>query len=239
LLGLPAAAALAAAGGAPARADLANTTDLALHCDTTLGPALRTVAAAYAARNGVNVNIFPTAPGLLLPQLQREVQNDVLVTQLPIMQRAAQAGIVASDTPLKPWRDRLVIAGLRDAPAVTPDTPVAVTDPSPAADMDSEMILLRMNLHSTPALGAIDTSGVAFLLTSGAARAGLLHMTDVRADPRLAVLQPVPDEFAPPLLYAAAVTKLSWRRNPAAFVAFLNGSEATALLAASGLEKAS
>ena len=69
--------------------------DLAVTCDTTLAPALRKVAAAYRARSGVRVFVFPTGPGLILPQLVRDIQNDIVVTQTTILDQAAQAGVVA------------------------------------------------------------------------------------------------------------------------------------------------
>lgn len=76
LAGLP----LLVVAAAPANAE---TVDLALTCDTTLAPALRKVAAAYKERSGVHVFVFPTGPGLILPQLVREIQNDIVVTPRP------------------------------------------------------------------------------------------------------------------------------------------------------------
>jgi ABC-type molybdate transport system substrate-binding protein len=38
----------------------------------------------------------------------------------------------------------------------------------------------------------------------------------------------VPDEAWPPIVYAATVTKLAYRGDPAAFVAFLGGPEGQA-----------
>src|SRR5271157_5571078 len=76
-----------AAAIAPARAD---TLGLAVTCDTTLAPALRRAGAAYRARSGARVFVFPTGPGLILPQLMRNIQNDVVVTQLPTLEQAGQ-----------------------------------------------------------------------------------------------------------------------------------------------------
>jgi molybdate transport system substrate-binding protein len=50
------------------------------------------------------------------------------------------------------------------------------------------------------------------------------------------VIRPVPAEAQPPLLYAAAVTRLARRPNPEHFVAFLTTREAGDILAAAGLE---
>jgi molybdate transport system substrate-binding protein len=222
---------LALAGAiAPARAD---TVDLAVNCDTTLAPALRQAAAAYKARTGIRVFVFATGPGLILPQLVRGIQNDVVVTQTTILDQAVRAGVVASAVRAQ-WRNLLVIAGVRGVATV--DRTFAAPDPTPASDIDGPALLARLGLTPSRILGAVDTDEVAFLLTTGAAQAGLLHMTDVRANERLAVIRPVPAEAQPPLLYAASVTRLARRPNPEEFVAFLAMPEGGAILAAAGLE---
>jgi molybdate transport system substrate-binding protein len=222
---------LALAGAvASARAD---TVDLAVNCDTTLAPALRLAAAAYKARTGIRVFVFATGPGLILPQLVRGIQNDIVVTQTSILDEAVHAGAVASAVPAQ-WRNSLVIAGARGAAAI--DRTFATPDPTPASDIDGPALLARLGLAPRRLLGAVDTDEVAFLLTTRAAQAGLLHMTDVRADERLAVIRVVPAETQPPLLYAASVTRLARRPNPEGFVAFLAAPEGAAILAAAGLE---
>ncbi len=96
-----------AAAVAQARAD---TIDLALTCDTTLAPLLRTLGAAYTAQSSAHVFVFPTGPGLILPQLERNIQNDILVTQTPVLDQATQQGLIA-DVAAARWRNPLVIAG--------------------------------------------------------------------------------------------------------------------------------
>jgi len=221
-----------AALGAKARAD---TLDLALTCDTTLAPALRRAAAAYRARSGVRVFVFPTSPGLILPQLVRDIQNDIVVTDTHRLAQAAQAGVIAAPTPAQ-WRDRLVIAGPRGNAAL--DRVFALCDPLAASDIDGPGVLARLGVTPARTLGAAYTGEVAYLLGTGAAQAGLLRLTDVRADPRLAVLREVPNDVAPPSLYAASVTRLARRPNPQGFVAFLATPDCAAILAAAGLEPA-
>ena len=108
-----------AAVSAPA---LADTVDLAVTCDTTLAPALRKMAAAYRAQSGVRVFVFPTGPGLILPQLVRDIQNDIVVTQTTILDQATQAGVVAA-TVRAQWRNPLVIAGLQGEMGLTGTLP--------------------------------------------------------------------------------------------------------------------
>ena len=233
LQALPAVALL----GVAARAEAADVPELALACDTTLGPALRAVAAAYANATGVRVSVFPTAPGLILPQLERQVQNDIVVTQPATLTAAMQAGVVGQGAVRGAWRDPLVIA-VKNGASAAADLPIAVCDPTAASDMDGPAILARLGL-SEPTLGVIDTDTVAALVLNGTARAGLLHQTDLRAHPELQVMRAVPAEVQPPIAYAAAVTTLARRPDPAGFVAFLLTGPATALLASHGLETAS
>ena len=65
----------------------------------------------------------------------------------------------------------------------------------------------------------------------------MLYLTDVRANPRLRVVRAV--EASSPPAFAAAVTTLARRPNPAAFVRFLDTPRAAALLLDAGLQKQS
>lgn len=223
---------------APRARAATNVAELVLACDTTLGPAMRVVGNAYANMTGVRVDVFPTGPGLILPQLERNVQNDIVVTQVATLNAAVQAGIVASGAARGAWRNHLVIAAKRGAPSM-PDKPIAVSDPSPASDMDGPAILARLGPLPAAMLGVIDTDTVAALVLDGTARAGLLHMTDLHVHPELEVISTVPDDVQPPFTYAAAVTQLARRPNPAGFVEFLMTAQAGTLLTAHGLETSS
>ena len=229
LLAAPALAAISLSIGASAQ-----TTALALTCDTAAAPAIRRAAVAFTARTGVRIRVHPTAPGLVLPQLEREIQNDILVTQPALLEQAERASLVQPGGRTGSWRNRLVVAAAR-SPA-GPDGSFAVPAPSPASDIDGPAILQRLSVPQAYALGVIDTAAVAWLLTRGAARQGLLHQSEVTADDRLHATAPVPDDAWPPILYAATVTRLARRPNPEAFVAFLGSAEGKTALIAAGLE---
>ena len=155
---------------------------------------------------------------------------------LPRIDQAEQAGLVAPGARAGPWRNRLVTAAANDPAG--PEGSFAVPDPSPASDIDGAAILQRLGAAPAKVLGVLDTGAVAWMLTNGGARQGLLHQTEVAADERLRAVAPVPDDAWPPILYAAVVTKLARRGDPAAFVAFLGSPEGLAVLRSAGLETA-
>jgi molybdate transport system substrate-binding protein len=233
LQALPAAAIL----GAATRA-VAATTDLVLACDTTLGPALRAAARVYASTTGVSVNVFATPPGLILPQLQRQVQNDLVMTQPATLAACLQANVVAPGAQRGAWRNPLVVATRRGT-APESRLPIAASDPTPGSDMDGPAILAGLGLGNSPRLGVIDTDTVAALVLNGTAHAGRVHMTDIRAHPGLQIVNRVPPDIHPPIAYAVAITKLARRPDPARFLAFLLSPQATAVLADHGLETVS
>lgn len=214
----------------------AATTDLAVSCDTAAAPAVVSAAKAYRTKSGVRVRVFPTAPGLLLPQIEREIQNDIIFTRITTIDQAEKEGLVAHGGRAGPWRNRLVTAAAQNPAG--PEGSFAAPDPSPASDIDGIAILHRLGAPPAKVIGVIDTGAVAWTLTNGGARQGLLHATEIADDDRLHAIAPVPDDVWPPILYAAVVTKLAHRGDPAAFLAFLGSTDGQAVLHAAGLESA-
>lgn len=212
-----------------------TTTDLVLNCDTAAVPALAHAAERFHASAGVRVRIFPTSPGLLVPQLVRRVQNDLLVTQAPLLRAAAEAGLIAGEA-AGAWRNRFVLAAKRGAGADALKGPVAVPDPTPAADVDGLAVIGALALGDVPIRGALDTDEVAFLIARGEVKAGLLHAADLPSRPGLEAIRHLPDSVAPPVVYRAAVTTLARRPNPRAFLDFLLSPEGRSALTAQGLE---
>ena len=90
----------------------ADTTDLAVICDLSLGVPLRSAGAAFRASTGVRIHVFPTAPGLITPQLSREVQIDIVVAQSDVLDQATQAGLLTTSPRTGTWSNALVVACL-------------------------------------------------------------------------------------------------------------------------------
>jgi molybdate transport system substrate-binding protein len=215
--------------------------DIIVYGDPTLAHALRAVGARFSAQTGVPVHVFSAPPAVILAQLRHEVWNDVVVTLVPWMDRAEQAGVIEPGTRTGAWRTTLVMARATDpAPSgVTPanDT-VAITDPTPAATIDGPAVLAALGLHPAHVQGVANAAEVAFLLDTGAAAQGLVHLTDVRADPKLSVAAPVADTAYSPIVYAAAISTLTHSPNARAFLDYLHSPAATEVLHAAGLEAA-
>jgi len=230
LLAAPALLPLAMAGTATAA-----TTDLALICDLALGRALRTAGQAFRASHGVRLHVFPTAPGLIVPQLARQVQIDLVATQSGFLQQAEQAGLLTAAPRAGIGSNAIVVAETSDAQGPTESGAVAVAELAGASGMEGAAIAAGLGIDKARIVSAIDTTEVAFLLTTGAARTGVLYLTDVRADPRLRVISAIKDQ--PPAPCFSAVTKGARRPDPAAFIAFLATPQARQVLASAGLEQ--
>lgn len=220
-----------------------NTPDVIVYCDQTLRHGLRKAGETITARTGAPVRLFCTSPRGMVAQIAHVTQTDVLVTQQPVMDGAA--AIIKPETKTGAWRNRLVFAAragdepsASNVPEMLGKGRLAVTDAIVDAPFDGRAVLQQIGALDAGASridGMPDTRQAAFLVTSGAAKRALLHATDVRADPRLAVAAPV-EVAVPP--YEAAMVTISRSPNAAAFVAFLRTPEATAALRDAGLEAA-
>jgi len=224
---------LMAAGAAPD----APAGDLALACEPTIAPALTAVARAFRARSGVRVHVHPTAAHLLLPQLRRDVQNDLVMAGAELMDRAMGEGLVPQSVPSPAWRNRLVLVARRGTSRAQPGSgPVAVPDAWPGSTLDAPALLAALGLHPERVVGGANTAETAFLVMSGAAATGIVTTTDLRAEPRLEALAQVDDAAYGPILYRIGVSSLARRADPGRFSNYLASPEAAALMTAAGLE---
>jgi molybdate transport system substrate-binding protein len=214
----------------------ADTTDLAVSCDTAAAPAVLRAADAFRARTGVRVRIFPTAPGLLVPQLQREIQNDIIFTRTEAIDAAEGLGLVKPGARTALWRNRLVIAS--QARPTGPEGSFAAPDPTPGSDIDGWAVLKAIGLAPAKPVGVLDTATAAWMLATVQVREALVFRSDVAARESLRIVATVPDAAAPAITYAATATTLAYRGDPAAFVAFLGSAQGIAELTAAGLERA-
>ncbi len=243
---------MAAAGSARAEPWLRSY--VVIYCDPTLKPVLRRVGERFTAKTGATVTVFAGPPSVNLGLLAHGTQNDLLISTVETAQAAAAAGtLAAGSVGTALWRNRLVIAGARsDAAALATvdaagivarlgDGKFALTDATPAATIDGPAILGALGLGAALAdriVPAVSTDEIGFLIGSGAARLGLCHRTDVRADTGLSEVAEVPEADYAPIHYCVSRTAKAWSANIDAFEAYLASPEAVAMLGALGLEPA-
>ena len=209
----------------------AVSTELALMCDVTLGATLLLAADAYRASTGVRVQVFPTAPGLIVPMLSRDVLIDIVMTRLQTLEEATKAGVLKSGSSFGTWRTPIVVA--RPAGS-TADGKFAVSELPSASGIDAQAAMAELGIDAARIVSAIDTQEVVFLLRNGTARSGLMYLTDAKTDPSLCVAQTLTGP--PPAVFGAAITKGSGRPNPAGFIAFLSSAPIRMILNNNGLE---
>jgi len=206
-------------------------------CDPTLRPAF----AALDGMGGLQVAALCAPAPLMLAQITRHTRDDVLFTLSTAMDQAVAAKLVRPETRVDGFCNTLVLAGLADRTTPPPSRAllaallavarVAVTDATIASGLDGRAVLAGNNLMAPRLLGGANTGDVAFLVTTGAADLGLMYMTDVKADPRLAVIATL---NADPKLtnYAAAVNAKAVSPNALSFLNSLRGPAAATLRAA-------
>jgi len=221
---------LALATAGPARA---AAPDVIVYGDPTLNHALHDVADRFTAQTGVPVHIFAAPPSNILAQLRHEVWNDVVVTLAPWMDQAVNDGVIEPNTRTGSWRTTLVIA---TATVSAAGETLAIPDPTPASSIDGPAVVAAAGLHPAKVQGVANGANVVFLLETGVAAQGLLHLTDVRADPKLHILARVADTAYAPIVYDAAISTLTHSPNAHAFLDYLHSPAATDILRADGLE---
>ncbi len=239
-------AVLAALPAARAQAASMTAPDVVVYCDTTLTAAMRALGAAFRRRSNVPVRVFGGPGPQSLALIAHGTRNDVLVTRARWMDDGAARGLVKAATRTGDWGDPIVLAGrggaalaaLPSAAALSgmlSGAKLGVIDPTRPGGADGVALAGRLGWRADLA-GAIDGPGVAFLVRTGAAGAGLMPRSAALQPPVLSVLATVPDAVAAPDHYAAAISKNALSRNSAAFVAYLATPDATAILRDCGLE---
>lgn len=217
---------------------LAATAHYPMACDPALTTALRAASDAYQHQTDIFIHILPTSPSLQVPQMTHQIQNDIVMARADIVAGVDAAGYAVPGAPRQMFRGRMVLATRTDAPAEAIRTgPFAVIDQTSDNERDDTTILAAMGLHVAHPVGAIDSGGVAFLVASGAAGAGLMLLSDVRQNAALKVVMEVPESAAPVITYIVSTTRAPRRPEPEGFVTFLGSPKGTAIMFRHGLEK--
>jgi ABC-type molybdate transport system substrate-binding protein len=176
------------------------------------------------------VAILSAPAALMLAQIVRHTHNDVLFTQSGAMDRAVAMGLVLPATRRDGFTVPLVLAGRAGA---APPRRIAVTDVTDACPLDGRALLAANDISAPTIIGTATTADAAYLVTSGAADAALITATELRAEPRLALLATL---AAPAALtsYAAAVNAHAYSAEAGPFCAWLASDAARPALTQAG-----
>ncbi len=217
--------------------------DVGIYAEPTLAPGLRAVGRLFTAKHGAGVAVLTAPAPLLLEQIQHNAAHDLLIVPASFMDEAVKLNYVRAQTRQDSWRDKLVIAAAAGAPlgnsgglpALLGLGTVAVTDATVAATLDGHAVLRALSLTGAAHVqGVANTADGAFMVATGALAMALVYLTDVRANPRLAVAATL--DAAPPVLFAVALNPDPPSRNAQAFLDFLATEPAKERLRHAGLE---
>jgi len=195
-----------------------STAGVTVFCDPTLAPVVRQVG----AQAGYEVAVLSAPAPLMVQQMLRHTRNDVLFTRSDAMDQAQGLDLVAPGSRVDGFSGPLVIAARQGWIGALNGARMAVTDATvESAGLDGRAVLAAAGIAAGAVQGAANTGDVAFLVTTGAAEAGLVYLTDVQADARLKVVMKLP---GPGQAYSVAVNAHAVSPNAQAFVNLLRGS---------------
>ncbi|WP_126976401.1 molybdate ABC transporter substrate-binding protein [Frigidibacter oleivorans] len=237
---------LAAAGGAPARAE-----QVVVFAAASMKTALDEVAAGFEAGTGHDVTVSYAGSNALAQQIIQGAPADIFVSAaVEWMDEVEQAGLVAEDSRRDLLGNSLVlIAHGRDVPPVTIapglDLPgllqggrlaMALVDAVPAGQY-GKAALQGLGLWETvaPSVAQADNVRAALALVStGEAPLGIVYATDAAADDAVTVIGTFPADSHPAITYPAALLAGAADAADRQFYEALSSDAADAIFAAQG-----
>ena len=213
----------------------------------SLSEALEEVAAAHRAAGGAPVTFNFAGSNVLARQIVNGAPVDVFVSADEVqMEVVTRAGLVAQGTRVDIAGNTLVLVADARTPIRTladlanaEVRRIAIGDPAAVpAGVYARKYLEDIGLWARLEPKIVPTTNVRAALTSvqnGSASAALVYATDARAAPALKVVATIAGARAPRIVYPACVVRST--RHPAAaaaFVNFLRGPAAAAILARHG-----
>lgn len=234
--------------------------ELRVYADSSLGPALRDVAAAFETRSlGVKVVLDVGESAALRARLEQGARGEIFVTGRPAeLERAAGAGLTAGQ-PVAFATNRLVLIAPAQSGPVTsladlasPGVRLLLASAAIPAGADARTALatadgatgmppnFSQRALANAAAGAPTGRQVAERVAEGEADAGIVYASDIVGDiaGRLRT-HFVPAPYAPPATYYAVPLK-EGKDYPLTveFLAFLISSQGRSILARHGFQEA-
>ena len=217
----------------------------------SLKNALDGVNAAWIASAGRQATISYAASSALAKQIEEGAPADVFISaDLDWMAYLSDKNLTKKDTETKLLGNRIVLIAPADSSAATEIAPgfdlagllgdgrlaMANVDAVPAGKY-GKAALEKLGVWTSvegKVAQAENVRAALALVSTGEAPLGIVYQTDAAADPKVKILAVFPEDSHPPIVYPVAETAEAKSADAAAFLKFLQSTEARQLFEAQG-----
>ena len=219
----------------------------------SLGKALGEITEEFERATGIKADLSLAGSSLLARQLQYGAPADVFISANSAwMDWAEETELIVPQSRVDLLSNRLVLIAPVDAVetldlsdkagllAVLSDGPLAMAliDAVPAG-IYGKAALQTLDLWDdfSPHIAQTDNVQSALtLVAQGAAPLGIVYETDAKASAQVQILDHLPRESHPPIIYPAAATTTGQQQASLAFLSFLQGEIAQAIFVGQGFD---
>lgn len=219
----------------------------------SLGKALGEITEEFERATGIKADLSLAGSSLLARQLQYGAPADVFISANSAwMDWAEEKELIVPQSRVDLLSNRLVLIAPVDAAetldlsdkagllAVLSDGPLAMAliDAVPAG-IYGKAALQTLDLWDDFSAHIAQTDNVQSALTlvaQGAAPLGIVYETDAKASAQVQILDHLPRESHPPIIYPAAATTTGQQQASLAFLSFLQGEIAQAIFVGQGFD---
>lgn len=219
----------------------------------SLGKALGEITEEFERATGIKADLSLAGSSLLARQLQYGAPADVFISANSAwMDWAEEKELIVPQSRVDLLSNRLVLIAPVDAVetldlsdkagllAVLSDGPLAMAliDAVPAG-IYGKAALQTLDLWEDFSAHIAQTDNVQSALTlvaQGAAPLGIVYETDAKASAQVQILDHLPRESHPPIIYPAAATTTGQQQASLAFLSFLQGEIAQAIFVGQGFD---
>ena len=219
----------------------------------SLGKALGEITEEFERATGIKADLSLAGSSLLARQLQYGAPADVFISANSAwMDWAEEKELIVPQSRVDLLSNRLVLIAPVDAAetldlsdkagllAVLSDGPLAMAliDAVPAG-IYGKAALQTLDLWDDFCPHIAQTDNVQSALTlvaQGAAPLGIVYETDAKASAQVQILDHLPRESHPPIIYPAAATTTGQQQASLAFLSFLQGEIAQAIFVGQGFD---
>jgi len=219
----------------------------------SLGKALGEITEEFERATGIKADLSLAGSSLLARQLQYGAPADVFISANSAwMDWAEENELIVPQSRVDLLSNRLVLIAPVDAAetldlsdkagllAVLSDGPLAMAliDAVPAG-IYGKAALQTLDLWDDFSAHIAQTDNVRSALTlvaQGAAPLGIVYETDAKASAQVQILDHLPRESHPPIIYPAAATTTGQQQASLAFLSFLQGEIAQAIFVGQGFD---